>query len=105
LTTSKQTIILNIESLWTLLRILGIVRSSETFSSRAKVNSNIVSTPGVEETVIFPPNLLMIFLEIWSPRPMPFTFIYWVFSKNPKSLNNLGMSYSLIPTPLSFTSI
>ena len=39
------------------------------------------------------------------PSPIPLEFIYSVFYKNPKSLNNLSWSYSSIPTPESSTEI
>jgi len=55
--------------------------------------------------LIYPLNYSVIYFAITKPSPIPLEFIYSVFYKKPKSLNNLSWSYSSMPTPESSTEI
>lgn len=75
------------------------------FGSSATTKENSVPTPHLEVHVTSPPNWLIIFFEICSPRPTPLVLSSFVASRNPNSLNNLSWSCFLIPIPVSSTWI
>ncbi len=52
-----------------------------------------------------PPNIFVISLHMCRPNPTPFVLSFFVWSKNPNSLNNLPSSSFFIPIPESYTEI
>jgi len=56
-------------------------------------------------TSMSPSNYSQIFLQIQSPKPMPFLFKFLLFSIVPCILNSLIKFSYLIPSPLSQTTI
>lgn len=60
---------------------------------------------GSESTVIIPPILSEILLQIDKPRPQPFSFNDSLFLIFPKLINNLWMFSFESPIPVSFTYI
>lgn len=73
--------------------------------SRAKTNVKLVPLPHTETKLISPPNYWMIFFEICRPRPIPLVLNYLDDSKKPNNSNNLSLSLSWIPMPVSETDI
>ena len=69
------------------------------------MNVKVLPWPIFDSKVISPPSLFAILLHMYSPRPLPLTFIFSVDYNNPNSLKSFGLSSSFIPTPLSITSI
>jgi hypothetical protein len=62
--------------------------------------------PGSESTLITDgPISLTKLLDISKPRPIPFIFVPFSWSKVAKALNNFVRIFSGIPTPVSITSI
>jgi len=72
---------------------------------RTILKANLVPFPCYDFTPIVPPKVFTMFSEITKPNPIPLVFIYLVFYRVPKSLNNLILSLFLIPIPVSITVI
>jgi len=72
---------------------------------RTILNANLLPLLNLECTPIIPSKALTIFSQITSPNPIPYVFIYLVFYKVPKSLNNFTLSLVFIPIPESITEI
>jgi len=62
---------------------------------------NIVPFPTVDFTSTVPPCCSISFLQIDSPRPVPFLFKCAFSSSLPKSINNFDNPSGEIPTPVS----
>ena len=65
--------------------------------------NEVVATPNLEITSIFPSYYLTSYCEIINPSPIPLTFLSLVSIMNPKSLNSFFWLSSEIPTPVSST--
>ena len=60
--------------------------------------------PGPSDlTETLPEHASIIMLTIFSPRPIPSSFVFAVLWSLPKRVNNFGMSYAGIPFPVSLT--
>lgn len=82
-----------------------MVSSADALSFNLKEKVNLLPILIFDFTSTYPPKIVVIFFDMYSPRPTPLVLISFEFSKNPKSLNNLGISFSAIPTPVSSTDI
>jgi len=56
-------------------------------------------------TLILPPKAFIIVAHVVSPMPIPSVLIWLLACNLPKTLNNLEISSSLMPMPVSYTVI
>ena len=63
-----------------------------SFKLMATKKMKLQPLPNSDLQIISPSNIFVIFLEMCSPRPIPFVLSSLVDSRNPNSLNSFGRS-------------